>query len=366
MTFFLEKLPLELDVISSDNHKTLEARILISRYDGMVELVDSPEILTTILFMQEAVESGRIEGTIATITDLLDFKVGKKIDERKELDIQEIENYRESLVYALHEVKEHSYNITATLLKNIQYILLNNVRGKDKLRGKFKGKQNYIGNKYDEVTYTPVEPILTNDYIDNLIHYINSDISGDIDPIIKTAIIHAQFELIHPFEDGNGRTGRILIPLLLMKYKIIENPFFYPSYVFAKNREQYISNLEKISKNNDWNSWISFFIKAMTEQSKVSMNILRDLDRIKKETKCKIAQLRTSFSLQIIDFLFEKIKFDTSYFIKKTGIKDVTARALLRDLLSLEVISIETEGSGTISHVYKFDALCELVENIEK
>ncbi|MBL0319190.1 MAG: Fic family protein [Alphaproteobacteria bacterium] len=359
--FILKKLPIHIKI---DYPK--EAYILISKYDGMVELIENPEILTTLLFMQEAVTSSNIEGTIATISDILNFNVGDEIGERKSLDIQEIENYQDALKYAIKEVEDKNYLITPSLLKNIQHILLDNVRGKDKLRGVFKKNQNYIGNKYDQkITYIPVSPLLTTDYVENLIEYINSSIPNELDPLVKIAIIHAQFELIHPFEDGNGRVGRILIPLLLRKYKIVESPFFYASYYLAKNRNVYITSLENISSHNDWESWIYFFIKAMTEQAKISMNIIRDLNQIRKDTKDKISELKTSFSIQIIDFLFEKIKFDTLYFSKKTGININTARALLKEMVAKEILSVEKVGSGTKSSIYKFNALYEVIKKIE-
>lgn len=359
--FTLERLPLNIGI---DYPK--DAHALISRYDGMVEFVDNPEVLTTLLFMQEAVQSSNLEGTIATISDILDFNVGDEMDERRVLDIQEIDNYQQALEYSIKKVEENNYNITTSLLKDIQYLLLGNTRGKDKLRGAFKESQNYIGNKYNgEITYTPVSPILTNDYMENLVSYINGDDSDEIDPIVKVAIIHAQFELIHPFEDGNGRVGRIIIPLLLRKYKVIENPFFYVSYYLSKNRNDYIGNLEGISTNGDWESWVRFFVNAITEQSKISMNILRDLNKIKKVTKEKVSELKTSFALQIVDFLFQKIKFNTSYFIDKTGINENTARVLLKDMVNKDIISIERLGSGKRASIYKFNALYDMIKRIE-
>ena len=361
--FKLERLPIHVDV-----EYPKAAHIFISRYNGMFDLIDmdNPEVLTTLLFMQEAVHSSRIEGTIATISDMLDFNVGDELNETLNLDIQEIENYQEALDYAMKEMADHHHDITVSMIKNIQHMLLDNVRGEEKLRGAFKTTQNYIGNKYDgEITYTPVSPILTNDYIENLVDYMNSSDLTGLDPIVKVAIIHAQFELIHPFEDGNGRVGRILIPVLLRKYKVIDTPFFYPSYYLSKHRDDYISRLEAISKHNDWEGWVIFFITAITEQSKMSMSMLRELEAIKQETKQKVSELKTTFSIQIVDFLFKKIKFDTSYFIRKTGINDNTARKLLNDLVDEGIISIEKTGSGKRATIYKFNALYEMIKRIE-
>lgn len=363
-SFVLKMLPDGINHLDIDYPRN--ANRLIARYDGMVESVDNPEILTTILFMQEAVQSSKIEGTIATISDILDYNVGHKLDERKSIDIQEIDNYKEALEYTLKEVEDSNYEINPRLLKNIQHILLNNSRGKDKLKGEFKRSQNYIGNKFEgKITYTPVSHILTPDYITNLIDFINSDDFDKLDSIVKVAIIHAQFELIHPFEDGNGRVGRILVPILLKKYKIIEEPFFYISYFLSKNRDEYISCLEKISTENNWESWINFFVKGVEEQSKVLMEVLKELNSIKKDTKDKITSLKTTFALQIVDFLFQKIKFDTAYFIEKTEIKAPTARKLLKDLVDNNILSIESVGSGQKSTIYRFDALYSVIEQLE-
>jgi len=362
--FILEKLPRN---IKSDYQK--EAHKLIAKYDGMVELVDYPEITLDILFMQEASQSSELEGTIATISDILDFNVGAgaDLDERKLLDIQEIENYKEALQYCIKESEDKKYNITTSLFKNMQHMLLNNSRGADKLKGDYKQSQNYIGNKYDgAITYTPVSPILTNDYMENLIEYINDIDFQNIDPLVKVAVIHAQFELIHPFEDGNGRVGRIIIPVLLKKYGIVETPFFYLSYYLSKNRDAYIGNLERISSHNDWESWVNFFVGAMAEQAKISMNVLRDLNAIRRDTKEELNKLRTSFSMQVLDFLFRKVKFTSNYFIEKTGINENTARILLKNLVSRDVISIVEAGSGTKSTIYKFDALYAVIQSFER
>ena len=238
-SFTLKKFPDILSDIPSTTD-TSSALLKLARYDGMIEFIPYPEVLTSILFYQESVMSSRLEGTIATITDILNYKVGKNLSERLEKDATEIENYKDALGYCIKEAKDNNFEITNRLIKNIQSIILNNSRGGDKLKGKYKEKQNYIGNKYDgEITYTPVSYLHTEEYMNNLINFINSNTSEN--PLVKTAIIHAYFELIHPFEDGNGRVGRILIPILLKKYNILSTPYFYISYYFSVNRNKYIS-----------------------------------------------------------------------------------------------------------------------------
>jgi Fic family protein len=342
----------------------MEANRLISKYDGMLELAENPEVLTNILFLQEAVLSSRLEGTVATISDILEYKIGKELSEQKRVDAQEIKNYQDALRYFIEEAEEHKYKISNRVIKNIQHMLLDNDRGKDKLKGAFKTKQNYIGNKFDQtITYTPVSPVLTEDYMENLMSFIN-DKTDDFCPIVKVGIIHAYFELIHPFEDGNGRVGRILIPILLKKYNVLDTPYFYISYYLSKNRERYISALEEISKNCNWSDWINLFIESVEEQSKMLMGMLKELNNIKKDTKEKVAELKTQFSIQIIDFLFKRIKFNTKYFIEKTGINANTSRVLLRQLGEKGIISVEERGVGKRSTIYKFDAMMDVVKDL--
>lgn len=362
--FVLKKFP-EILKDFSTQYNTHEAEKLLYKYDGMVEIVYSPEILTTILFYQESVMSSRLEGTVATITDILDYKVGKDVSEKIEGDATEIENYKDALGYCVNEAERNNFEISNALIKNIQYIILNNSRGKDKLKGKFKEKQNYIGNKFDrEITYTPVSYLHTEEYMNCLIAFING--KDDINPLVKVAIIHAYFELIHPFEDGNGRVGRILIPILLKKYNILSTPYFYISYYLSKNRNDYIASLEAISKNNNWDTWISFFIQAMNKQTEVLISMLRKLKEIRIQAENKIHQLKSQFSIIILNFLFRRIKFTTTKFIEETGINGNTARVLLKQMEESGIVEVEERGSGQTPSIYRFKDLYTMVEEISE
>lgn len=361
-TFTLKKFPDILNDIDLNKNPT-NAKIILAKYDGMMEFVPYPEVLTSILFYQESVMSSRLEGTIATITDILNYRVGKVLSDRLEKDATEVENYKDALGYCINEVESNSSEISDRIIKNIQAIILSNSRGGDKLKGKYKEKQNYIGNKYDgQITYTPVSYLHTEEYMSNLINFINSN--HNIEPLIKVAIIHAYFELVHPFEDGNGRVGRILIPILLKKYGLLTTPYFYISYYFSVNRSQYISALEKISQNNDWETWINFFITAIEQQTIVLTNTLRKLKEIRKKTEEEISSLKTQFCIPVLNFLFKQIKFKTTDFIEKTGINASTSRALLKSLEEKNIIEIEEKGSGQTPSIYRFKELYKMVEDI--
>ncbi len=363
--FVLKKIPEILQEIPEDL-STINITKILCRYDGMVAYMDSPDVLTTILFYQESVMSSRLEGTIATISDILDVKVGKEVSEKIKEDSTEIENYKDALGYCIQEIETKKYKFDDFLFKNIQHILLNKSRGHHKLKGKYKEKQNYIGNKYDkEITYTPVSYLHTDEYMKGLITFINDDTEG-LDPIVKLAIIHAYFELIHPFEDGNGRVGRILIPILLKKYNVLSTPYFYISYYFSKHRDQYISTLEQISNSNDWKPWIDFFLTAMEKQTEVLINMLGKLKKIKISTEKKIQSLNTTFSLMILNFLFKRIKFNTTTFIKETKINSNTARSLLDKMEKNGTVAVEERGSGRAPTIYRFIDLYQMLEEMKE
>ena len=363
--FILKKIPDILRDIEL-NYPTNEAEKNLYKYDGMVELVYSPEVLTTILFYQESVMSSRLEGTVATITDILNYKVGKDLSEQIGKDVTEIENYKDALGYCVKEAEQSNFQISNNLIKNIQYIILNHSRGDGKLKGEFKKKQNYIGNKYNnKITYTPVSYLHTEEYMSNLVEFINKE-EDKINPLIKVAIIHAYFELIHPFEDGNGRVGRILVPILLKKYNILTTPYFYISYYLSKNRERYISTLEAISKDNDWQPWIVFFIEAIQKQTEILIKMLRRLNEIKKIAEGKVSELKSQFSIQIINFLFKRIKFNTTKFIEETQINPNTARVLLKQMENLGILEVEERGSGQSPSIYRFKDLYMMVEEISE
>lgn len=361
--FILKKFPEILNDIPTD-YSTYTAEKNLYKYDGMVEFVYSPEILTTLLFYQESVMSSRLEGTIATITDILNYNVGKDVSEQIGKDASEIENYKDALGYCLKEAENNNFRITNSLIKNIQYIILNNSRGKDKLKGEFKKTQNYIGNKYNkEIIYTPVSHLHTEEYMNHLMDFINQQ-DDQLNPLIKVAIIHAYFELIHPFEDGNGRVGRILVPILLKKFNVLSTPYFYISYYLSQNRETYVSALEAISKNSDWLPWISFFTEAIQNQTEILIKMLRRLKEIRYTAETKINELKSQFSIQIINFLFKRIKFTSTKFIEETNINPNTARVLLKQMENLEIIELEERGSGQAPSIYRFKELYLMAEEI--
>jgi len=246
-----------------------EANRKIARYDGLLSGLINPNVLLSPLTTNEAVISSRIEGTQASLEDVLE--VGAGINQKSESikrDVQEVINYRKALWFAEEELKNR--DISLSLIKQIHSILMQSVRGKDKNPGEFRKTQNWIGlqeTPMDKARFIPPDPLIVKEYMEKLIKFIHSDFP---DKLVQLAIVHAQFEVVHPFLAGNGRIRRLLIPLFLYSKRLLNKPSFYISEYFENNRGKYYNRLLCISEHENWQGWIEFFLKAVIVQSDVN------------------------------------------------------------------------------------------------
>lgn len=321
-----------------------KACMAMGTYKGFLINTPNPMLLISPLISQEAVLSSKLEGTHATLEDLLNFDAGNSTPIEQD-EMAEIQNYRDALYYALENMSKIYDNLdddkdkiplSSRLIKEMHKILLNNVRGEKKQPGVFKTSQNYIGWG-NSVSHTPVPPELTLDYMSNLENYIHYD---ELDLLVQSAIIHAQFEMIHPFKDGNGRIGRLLIPLFLYYRKLLPYPTFYMSSYFEKDRSLYIDKLSKISQNNDWLGWITYFLEGIVAQSDINtskafylLNFYNDVIRIAN------TELNSKHSIEIIDFIFENPIFKAKQLISKDIASNNTIYSLLNQLVKLNILS---------------------------
>lgn len=333
----------------------------IARYDGLLQSLPNPGLLLSPLITQEAVLSSKIEGTQATLEDVLKFEAQPEKQIRHADDIHEIINYRKALNTAVDELKKRP--ISLNLLKKTHQILLSGVRGKNKMTGQFRKVQNWIGkpgSPIENARYIPPSPETIGELLDNLEKYIHYD---EKDRLVQLAIIHAQFEIIHPFLDGNGRIGRILIPLFLYEKKILNNPMFYLSSYFENHREEYYNKLLSITEANKWEEWILFFLKAIQYQSQQNSEKAKKILNLYSEMKEKVAEITHSqFIMQVIDSLFKSPIFSSSFFRQKSRIPRASAIRILNQLKNNNIISILEEPKGKKPAVYIFDKLIEIVE----
>lgn len=359
--FIPDKLPLKkLDWTRFIKSLGLANRVL-ARYDGILQSLPNPGVLLSPLTTQEAVLSSKIEGTQATLADVLKFEV-KPHSKESSGDIREVLNYRRAMRLAEAELK--SRPISLNLIKRMQRTLLTDVRGKNVLLGQFRTFQNFIGkpgSAIEEARFVPPAPDILNEALDNFEKYMHSE---ENDPLVQLAIIHAQFEIIHPFGDGNGRIGRILIPLFLYEKKILNSPMFYISAYFESNRDEYYHRLKGITDNGNWQDWILFFLKALIEQGETSthkaQNILKTYDTMKLELPKLI---RSQYSLQTIDFLFSFPIFDSKIFRESSAIPKASANRIIAKLQKSKTITQLESASGRTAAFYIFDKLFNIVES---
>lgn len=360
--------PYQPDFLPLENldHKALftlvgEANGALARYDGLLQGVVNPLIMLSPLTNEEAVLSSKIEGTQATVDEVLEHEAGMIKEGEKSHDIQEIINYRKALLDAKDYLSDRP--ITLLFIRELHKILLNSVRGQNKTPGEFRKDQNWIGKfgcSMEEASFIPPNPFQLQDHLEAWQKYIASD---DIDMLVQTAIIHAQFELLHPFKDGNGRIGRILIPLFLFQKKKLSQPMFYLSSYLEANREAYYHHLQNISREGDWNSWILFFLKAIVEQAKNNSDRVKAIMNLYEQMKIKIHDITHSqYSIHMLDAIFDRPIFGTTDFVKRTKISKATAMGLLRLLKEHDILKEIRKASGRRPAILCFPALLNIAE----
>lgn len=337
----------------------------LAEYNGVLYSLSNPEILLSPLTTQEAVLSSRIEGTQATLGEVLKYEAGEEpIQESRRLDIQEIMNYRRALREAEEELKTRPFNLN--LLLRLHSILLSSVRGRNKARGQFRDQQNWIGppgSPMEEAQFVPPAPgegLKAALY--NWEEYYHLERP---DSLVQLAVIHAQFEILHPFLDGNGRLGRILIPLFLYEKNLLSKPTFYLSEYLEKNREAYIEHLRAIGRAQDaWNKWISFFLKGLIEQAQVNVNKARQIHELYDSLKKRVIDLtRSQFAIPLLDLMFQRPIFQSTHL---DGSPTMPSRPMIMNMLgrlkSAGILAVIRQGSGPRAQVL---ALTELVNIAE-
>lgn len=340
-----------------------EANAALARYDGLLQAMVNPDILLSPLTDQEAVLSSKIEGTQATLEEVLEHEAGRQYDEHKTHDIQEVLNYRTALRLAKNYLDERP--IRLGLVLQLHKILMSSVRGQNKTPGQFRQDQNWIGPTgctIEEASFVPPNPLQLNDHLQAWETYING---SDFDVLAQAAVMHAQFELIHPFKDGNGRMGRLLIPLFLYSKKRLYSPMFYLSAYLEANRDEYYVRLQRISREADWTGWIEFFLRAIIEQAISNTQKAKDIMELYDEMKVRVRDATHSqHAAQLVDRLFTRPIFGTQH-ISEADIPKPTAHLLIRQLLEAGLIVTLKQGAGRRPAIYAFPKLVNLADGQE-
>ena len=340
----------------------------LALYEGILYAVPNPAVLLSPLTTQEAVLSSRIEGTQATLGEVLKFEAGEEpAQESRRLDILEIINYRRALRQAEAKLKTRPFNLN--LLLELHAILLDSVRGRDMGRGSFRKTQNWIGapgTPIKQADFVPPDPMSVQDALDNWEKYYHAD---QPDPLVQLAVVHAQFEIIHPFLDGNGRIGRILITLFLYERGLLSRPMFYLSAYLEEHRDEYFERLRALGQERDaWTRWTAFFLRALDEQARVNADKARAIIDLYARLKERVIALtRSQYAVPLLDRIFERPYFQSRH-LSFAGGRQPSRQSiaqLLRMLREDGILKVVSEGSGRRAHVLAFAELINLCEGKE-
>ena len=340
-----------------------KANACLSRYDGLLESLVNPDVLLSPLVMKEAELSSRIEGTIATANEVYQQQAGEKFAPEKSADILEILNYRSTLRTAGQTLGKGPLSLH--LLRQMHANLMQGVRSADKNPGSFRTTQNWIGPRdctIEQATYIPPSHIVLQDLLEQFVAFAN-ETDESLDPIVQAALIHAQFELIHPFDDGNGRIGRILIPLLLVRRGSIISPSLYMSGYLEANRDRYYQCLENISRDGNWLGWVDFFLNAVVQQAESNLTLVRRIIDLYEDKKRQISDLlHTDQAIYILDMLFDTPVFRANELHRRLRIQRQRAAQYIRTLKRAGVIVELRQSRGRIPALVSFEALWKITD----
>jgi len=334
--FIPQDLPPQPDVVIGEDLRKLLVLTeqKLAELNGVGFSLPNPDLFIMMAIRKEALLSSQIEGTQATMTDVLTYETWDKVDNLD--DVQEVVNYIKALHHGIARLEK--LPLCIRVIKECHEILLNSVRGFKKTSGEFRKSQNWIGQSLKNAIFVPPSESQVPESVGNLEKFINQEDSFPL--LIKCALIHYQFETIHPFLDGNGRIGRLLIDLFFHRKALLHKPLIYTSLFFKQNRQEYFDRLMMVRKNGNFEQWVEFFLKAMLWSlehaiEKIKQILLLQESLRRKIIKEKKASLR---SIQLLDILFASPLTTINDIAEKLGISFQAASEQTKLFLALGIL----------------------------
>ena len=316
----------------------------LGRLDGVASTLPNPDLFVAMFVHKEAVLSSQIEGTQASLDDVLEFEAGAAAADLPG-DVAEAVNYVAAMNYGLERIKE--LPLSLRLMKEIHKRLLEGARGGEKEPGEFRRSQNWVGPMGTSLTqamYVPPSVDDMNRAMGDLESFLHD--RRPLPPLIKCGLVHSQFETIHPFLDGNGRMGRLLITFLLCQQGILERPLLYLSYFFKRNRIEYYDRLQAVRDTGDWEGWLKFFLRGVIEVSSESAVTVRDILALRGiHTELVQTNLRTANSLRLLDRLYDRPVTSVSDVAEHLGVTFNAANTLVGKFCDLGLLKETTGGA---------------------
>ncbi len=340
------------------------ANAAVARYEGVLAGIPNPNVLLSPLTSREAVLSSKIEGTQVTLGEVLEFEAqGDLLDEStpRKADAREVLNYRAALNEATRLMAE--LPLSQRLLKATHQVLMDGVRGRNKDPGEYRRIPNWIGPagcNIDQARFVPPGADEIADRMAAWESFVNEDAP---DRLVQLAIAHAEFESIHPFLDGNGRLGRLIIPLFLFNHKLLSRPNFYLSEYLEANRDEYYDRLLAVSRDGDWTGWVVFFLNGVIAQADVNIRKAQSILRLHEQKRNWVVEVTHSqYAVRALDWIFQRPIFRTPDFIQSAQIPGPTARTLVRAFRDNGMLTEVVASSGRASAVYAFSELLNIAE----
>jgi Fic family protein len=339
-----------------------KADMSLARLDGIGYILPNVDLFIAMYVRKEALLSSQIEGTEASLEDLFEFESGEQ--PKNINDVSEVVNYIKALNYGLERLG--NFPMSLRLIKEIHGVLMKGVRGGEKMPGEFRKSQNWIGPKgytLNEATFVPPPPPEAEKAMGDLEKYIHN--KERLPLLADCALVHYQFETIHPFLDGNGRLGRLLITYYLYWKGALHKPLLYLSYFFKKRRQEYYDRLNMVRENGDYEQWLAFFLKGIKETADSAIETSRRILELQTNHRNLLWKKKISspFAVGILEKLFFtpyvsvndiakgfKISFQTASTLvaqlKKAGIlKEITGRKRDKRYIYADYLNILSEGT---------------------
>lgn len=345
-----------------------EARALLSLADrklgvleGITQILPNPDLFVAMYVKKEAVLSSQIEGTQASFADVLSAEYNRFDDQRRD-DVGEVVNYVNAMNWGLQEL--NNFPLSLRLIRNIHAKLLQNTRGANRNPGEFRTSQNWIGPAgctLNTATFVPPTVPDMEEALNDLEKFFYTD---DMTPaLVKIALIHAQFETIHPFLDGNGRMGRLLITFWLCQQEILTRPLLYLSYYFKKNRTEYYQQLMDVRKKGDWEGWIKFFLNGVAEIAEEATSLAKTILTL-KDNRTKAVSERGNGGRnhqRLLETLFEQP------FVKRNDVEEIlhvsnpTAGGIIEDFCNLGIL-VDCNPDKSRNKLYAFAEYIDVLD----
>ena len=327
--------------------------------DLMLRVLPNAELFAAPLLTMEALHSSRIEGSRATLESLMSFQRMNHPPSLSTDDEREVLNYRKALGVGMEVVGSEGLDVST--LCRLHQVLLESVRGREKKPGSLRNGQVWIGlpgRSMDLASYVAPPSEAVPELLEGLFEFAEK---ASLDPLLQVALFHVQFEMIHPFRDGNGRLGRMLLPLILHRKGALAGPNLYLSGYLNTHREEYFGRLRHVSDEGDWHGWIRFFLEAVLSQALAEIERAEQSQKLYGDLSDSVEKIGRERGISLLGFLFRKPWFTLPELSAETGIPATTARRMIADMVSEGIIEVMVEAAGRRAAVYGFRELLGLL-----